>query len=79
MSLSLEVRLLLGWITDEEYRGALVAESRGLRFPIARPGWPRRFYRVIEGIVALLIFALLLTACSADILLIGAGMDALPL
>jgi hypothetical protein len=76
--MSPELQLLTGRITDAEYHGTIDAESRGLRFPVARPGWARRFYRITEALVALVIFLLLVAALSGDILLAFASMDRLP-
>lgn len=70
-----EVRLLLGQSTEYEYRGTIEAESRGLRFPVARPGWRRRWYRVAEGIVTFVIFIGLLVAFMANIVLVCSTID----
>ncbi len=70
-----EIRLLTGQITDAEYFGTIDAASRGLRLPIARRGWPRRFYRVTEGIVTLVLFILLMVALCANVTLICATID----
>lgn len=37
-----ELRLLAGKTSEDEYRGRLDAERRGLRYGVGRRGWSRR-------------------------------------
>lgn len=65
-----ELRLLLGDLTDEQYRARL--EGYPL-WPVARPGWSQRFRRIAEGIGAFVVLVGLFT------LILGGGAIAVAL
>lgn len=70
-----EIRLLLGQLSDDEYRGWL--EGHPL-FPVARRGWAGRWRLVGEAIAGVVIFGLLLLAFTGLVIITWAAMLPVP-
>lgn len=49
--------LLLGLVTDDDYRRILDAQRRGLRYQVARRGWSNRYRAVVRTFAYLLAIA----------------------
>jgi hypothetical protein len=70
-----ELALLTGQTTDAEYFAQVDAASRGLRFPVARPGWSNRWRRVLEGVGSFLVYVALVIGVPAAIWIFGIAND----
>lgn len=49
--------LLLGLVTDDDYRRILDAQRRSLRFQVARRGWPNRYQAPVLTVAYVLAIA----------------------